>query len=138
MEQRPCEHAWPPVHVMPHAPQLDPSELKFTQLEPQVVSPATQVHVPFEQVCEPVHFVPHAPQLLRSVAKFTQTPLQLPLGHVLPVSPPAPVLPGLPPSPLPLAQLYATRNTPIIPKKPIVKRMAILFLQERLECNPKL
>jgi hypothetical protein len=65
------------------------------------------------------------PQLLRSLARLTQTPLQLPFGHVLPGLPPTPFVfeppPG--PSPLPFAQLYATRKTPIIPKKPIDKRM---------------
>jgi len=124
-EQRLMEHFCPPVHAIPHAPQLLPSESRFTQLEPQAVSSATQEHVPFEQVCELPHLLPHEPQLLRSVAKFTQTPLQLPLGHMLPELPPTPFVfeppPG--PSPLPFAQLYATRKTPIIPKKPIVKRM---------------
>jgi hypothetical protein len=94
--------------------------------------------MPFEQACAAGHRWSHEPQLSRSTEKLTQTPLQLPLGQVLP---PAPfVLPEPPPgpSPLPFAQLYATRKTPIIPKKPIVKRMVTFFLQRRLECNPKL
>jgi hypothetical protein len=76
--QTPAVQVWPPVHLLPHAPQLLGSEFVFTSqpsaaLPLQLANPAVHevtAHAPALQVTVSLlvrQTTPHAPQLLGSV-----------------------------------------------------------------------
>ena len=69
----------PPVHAVPHAPQLAWSALRFTQRFPHLVNPVGHAiwHAPAEHIRPGPHALLHAPQLAGSTWVSTQTPLQL-------------------------------------------------------------
>jgi len=91
--QTPAMHTLPPVHAMPHPPQLFTSVIVLTQAPVQLVVPPGHmvVHV-IEHTCVAVHIVPQAPQFWGSVAVSTQIPPQstpagqpqVPLLHTCP------------------------------------------------------
>ncbi len=84
------------AHACPQTPQFDESVAVFTQVLPQRVRPAPQVHVPPTQVCVPTHARPQAPQFAMSVLRFASQPsdaaaLQFakPVRHPMTTQPPA-------------------------------------------------
>ena len=116
----PLLHATPPVHIVPHEPQLRlsvdvsthelkllPKKLVVQEVRPllQTTLPASPVaHVPPEQTALPPQRLPQEPQLLLSVCVLTQalphcvSPApheQLPLLHVAPMAHWCPQLPQL-------------------------------------------
>jgi hypothetical protein len=66
-------HTAPPRHVLPHPPQFAASLAVSTQVDPQIVCPAGQAHVPLH-TCPPVHALPQPPQLAGSAAVSTHVP----------------------------------------------------------------
>jgi hypothetical protein len=80
-EHVPFEQAWPDGHAWPHAPQLEPFDLRSTQAPEHRVWPGGQpwnvvAHAPLWQNWPDGHAWPHAPQLCVSVLRSTQ-----PVGH---------------------------------------------------------
>jgi hypothetical protein len=78
-------HTLPPVHAIPHAPQLLGSLRKSTHELLQLVVGPVQfvVHIPAEHTCIDVHAVAQSPQCALSVRGSMQVPPQLirPVGH---------------------------------------------------------
>jgi hypothetical protein len=70
------QYGMPAWHIVPQAPQLAPSDARFTHLSPHGVRPPVHVHMPAVQLCPVPHFLPHIPQLLKSVAVLMQVPPQ--------------------------------------------------------------
>jgi hypothetical protein len=91
----PPVQAVPPVHVMPHEPQLFGSVVTSTQLAPQSVWPAghAATQAPIEHTWSAPQTLLQAPQLLTSVLVSTHTPLQLVCGLAQPQVPPRHVVP---------------------------------------------
>ena len=71
-------HVLPPVHALPHAPQLALSEVRSTHPPAQADSPVVHVPVQTPEVQSgvlPLQAVPHLPQLATLVVKSTHAPL---------------------------------------------------------------
>lgn len=65
------------MQTVPHAPQLFPSEVVFTQPAGHAVSPAWQVQAPAVHSAPTSQAVPHCPQFAGSVAVATHAVPQL-------------------------------------------------------------
>jgi hypothetical protein len=72
----PLVHWVPPVHALPHWPQLPELSCRSTQTPLQSIAPLVQVHVPDVHVAPPVHVMLQPPQFRLSLVASTQLPLQ--------------------------------------------------------------
>ena len=68
----PALQAWPPMQLVPHAPQLVRLVMVSTHSVPQSVWPEGQPQLPFVHSRPAGQTVPQAPQLASSVASVTQ------------------------------------------------------------------
>ena len=96
--QAPITHEVPPVHAVPHPPQLLLSLWAFTQELPQGLRPTGQItpHTPAVQSCPLGQTLPQAPQLLPSVVVLVQAlPVQVGVApaHAMQAAPPLPHAP---------------------------------------------
>jgi hypothetical protein len=98
--QVPAEQKSPPVHTVPHAPQLLPSDNGFTQASPQALRPPVHWQTPAEQLWPAPHTLPQAPQLALSALTSMQRAMHTTSAPGQPVLD-LPALPPLPPVPLP-------------------------------------
>ena len=70
----PVEQTLPPLHALPHAPQLSGSTSMRTQTPLHDDSPGPHWQAPSTQRVPPVQTTEHAPQFLRSVKTSTHEP----------------------------------------------------------------
>jgi hypothetical protein len=121
----PAMQSLPPVHALPHVPQLAASDFVSTQAAPHASSGAPQDAAP------PVPPVPLDVLVVALPPVFPVTPpVPLVLPPVLPVcvEPPFPPLfvvvpPLLPPHPTAVIRLPASSDTPRNPKRKVLKVM---------------
>jgi hypothetical protein len=80
--QTPSEQTWP-LQLVPHWPQLLPSDCVSTQLPEQSVSPVKHWQLALWQSCPGWQAWPQPPQLALSVNESTQFPphARAPVGH---------------------------------------------------------
>ena len=69
-------HWVPPVHALPHLPQLSELCCRSTQTPLQSTSPLGQLHALEVHVVPPVHAIPQPPQFRSSLVGSMQPPLQ--------------------------------------------------------------
>jgi hypothetical protein len=97
----PAEQIWPPVHAVPHAPQLTGSVFTSTHDWPHWVLPPEhdRAHLPEEHTCPAVHAAAQAPQLSGSFVVSTHAPPHAVFGAAhekVASAPPSPPVAGLP------------------------------------------